>query len=91
MKFGASFRVLKEMPFIYKKIGEGKYADEFFMAKEKDGMLDYCIMSDSFEQPSPANSLRCKTPYALKMRQKALEIIVDLLNNGFIEPLEEEI
>ena len=91
MKFGTSFRVLKPMYFMYEKIGEGKYADEFFMAREKDGMLDYCIMSDRFGQPSPANLLSCKTPYALKMRQKALEILVDLLNEGFIEPIEEEI
>lgn len=91
MFYGAMFRVLKPVKFIYKHIGEGQYADECFMAQEKDGILDYCIISDRFGQPSPANSLRCKTPYAIKMRRKACEILVDLLNNGFIEPLEEEI
>ena len=91
MFYGAMFRVLKPVKFIYKHIGEGQYADEFFMAKEEDGLLDYCILSDRFGQPSPANSLRCKTPYAIKMRRKACEILVDLLNEGFIEPIEEDI
>ena len=92
MFYGAAFKVLKPMHFMYEKIGEGKYADEFFMAKEgNDGLLDYCIISDRFGQPSPANSLRCKTAYAIKMRRKACEILVDLLNGGFIEPIEEEI
>ena len=91
MFYGTKFRIIKPMYFMYEKIGEGKYADEYFMVREKDGMLDYCIMSDEFGQPSPANSLRCKTPYAIKMRHKACEILVDLLNEGFIEPLEEEI
>lgn len=91
MFYGVEFKVLKPMYFMYEKIGEGKYADEYFMAREKDGMLDYCIISDRFGQPSPANSLRCKTPYAIKMRRKACEILVDLLNEGFIEPIEEDI
>ena len=91
MFYGAEFKVLKPMYSMYEKIGEGKYADEFFMVREQDGMLDYCIISDRVGQPCSANSLNCKTPYAIKMRQKACEILVDLLNNGFIEPLEEEI
>ena len=91
MFYGAQFKVLKPIRFMYKKIGEGKYADEFFMAKEEDGLLNYCIISDRFGQPSPADSLRCKTPYAIKMRRKACEILVDLLNGGFIEPIEEDI
>ena len=91
MFYGTKFRIIKPMYPMYEKIGEGKYADEFFMAKDDNGMLDYCIISDRFGQPCPANSLRCKTPYAIKMRQKACEILIDLLNNGFIEPLEEEI
>ena len=91
MFYGEMFRVLKPVKFIYKKIGEGQYADEFFMAQEEDGILDYCIISDRFGQPSPANSLKCKTPYAIKMRHKACEILVDLLNGGFIEPIEEDI
>ena len=92
MFYGAMFRVLKDMDFIYKRIGEGQYGDECFMAKVgEDGMLDYCIISDRFGQPTPANSLKCKTPYALKMRRKACEILVELLNDGIIEPIEEEI
>ena len=91
MFYGEMFRVLKPIKFIYKKIGEGQYADEFFMAQEEDGILDYCIISDRFGQPSPADSLKCKTPYAIKMRHKACEILVDLLNEGFIEPIEEDI
>lgn len=91
MFYGEMFRVLKPVKFIYKKIGEGQYADEFFMAQEEDGILDYCIISDRFGQPSPADSLKCKTPYAIKMRHKACEILVDLLNEGFIEPIEEDI
>ena len=91
MFYGEMFRVLKPVKFIYKKIGEGQYADEFFMAQEEDGILDYCIISDRFGQPSPADSLKCKTPYAIKMRHKACEILVDLLNEGFIEPNEEDI
>lgn len=91
MFYGAAFKVVKEMKFIYKMIGEGQYASECFMAKEKDGMLDYCIMDDRFGQPSPADSLKCKTPYAIKMRHKACEILVDLLNDGIIEPIEDEI
>ena len=55
MFYGTKFKVLKPMYFMYEKIGEGKYADEFFMAREEDGMLDYCIMSDRFGQPCPAN------------------------------------
>ena len=90
MFYGTKFRVVRKMEFIYKFIGEGRYAAECFMAKEKDGMLDYCIMDDRFCQPSPANSLRCKTPYAIKMRTRACEILIDLLNRGIIEPLEEE-
>ena len=90
MFYDTKFRIIKPIHFMYEKIGEGKYADEFFMAKDDNGMLDYCIMSDSFGQPSPANSLRCKTPYAIKIRHKACEILVDLLNEGFIEPIEED-
>ena len=89
MKFGTSFRVLKEMAFVYEKIGEGKYAPECFMAYNDNGLLEYCIMDDRTGQPSPANTV--VSPYAIKMRTKALEILVDLLNEGFIEPLEEEI
>lgn len=91
MFYGAMFRVLKPIKFIYKYIGEGQYADEFFMAQEKDGILDYCILSDRFGQPSPANSLKCKTPYAIKMRHRACLILVELLNEGAIEPIEEEV
>ena len=90
MFYGAEFKVVKPMRFMYKSIGEGRYADEFFMAQEKDGILDYCIMSDRFGQPSPADSLKCKTPYAIKMRTKACEILVDLLNEGIIEPMEDD-
>ena len=90
MFYGTSFKVIGEMQFIYKFIGEGRYAAECFMAKEKDGMLDYCIIDDRIGQPSISNSLECRTPYAIKMRTRACEVLIDLLNRGIIEPIEED-
>ena len=86
--FGKEFKVLKELPNIFEKVGEGY--PEYFYAYEDGGMLEYYILDDNFGQPSASNYLRCKTPYAIKMRHRACEILVDLLNEGTIEPLEEE-
>ena len=90
MFYGTEFKVVKNMKPIYKHIGVKESDPEYFIARENNGMLEYYILDDNFGQPSASNYLRCKTPYAIKMRHRACEILVDLLNEGIIEPLEEE-
>lgn len=79
--FGKEFRVIKELPRLYKKVGDTY--PEYFWGYEEGGKLEYCIMDDTFGQPSPANY--SDTEYAKKLRGRSESILLDLLNNGYIE------
>ena len=79
--FGKEFKVLKELPRIYKKVGDGY--SEYFLAYEKNGLLEYCILDDDFGQPSPANTH--KGDYAKKLRSRSSDILENLVKEGYIE------
>ena len=82
--FGKDFKVLKELPKIFKRVSEDY--PEYFWAYEEDGMLEYCIIDDNFGQPSPANYHRNK--YAEDLRYKCHLILEELLNKEYIEIFE---
>ena len=46
MLFGKKFTVLRELPKIYRKVGDGY--PEYFYAYEKNGELKYVILDDNF-------------------------------------------
>ena len=79
--FGKEFKVLKELPSIYKKVGDNY--PEYFWAIEEKGMLEYCIIDDNFCQPSPANDNN--GDYAKKLRKRSSKILSDLIEEGYIE------
>lgn len=80
--FGKEFKVLKEIPLTFKKVGDN-YPEYFWAYKEEDGKLEYCIMDDNFGQPSPANW--SDTSYAKKLRDRSSEILEGLVKEGYIE------
>ena len=88
MKFGDEFKLVQDMELIYRKIGIGEYAPEYFLAYDDHGRLEYCIMDDAFGQPSPANN--DSSDYAKLMRWEACKILIDLLNQEIIEPINQE-
>ena len=79
--FGKEFKVLKELPTIFKKVGD-KYP-EYFWAYEENGLLEYCIIDDNFGQPSPANTH--EGYYAKKLRSRSSNILENLVKEGYIE------
>lgn len=79
--FGKEFKVLKELPRIYKKVGDNY--DEYFWAYEENGLLEYCIMDDNFCQPSLANF--SNTEYAKKLRNRSDKILKKLVDEKYIE------
>lgn len=86
MLYGQKFRVIGNFRTLYIKIttcGE----DECFYAKNKNGILDYCIIEDRLGQPSPSNYV--DTDHAIFLRAKANLILIDLLNQKLIEPMED--
>ena len=82
--FGKEFKVLKELPSVFKKVGDNY--PEYFYAYEKEGKLEYCIIDDNFGQLSPANY--SDSDYAKKLRGRSETILLDLLNKGYIEVIE---
>ena len=85
MLFGKDFKVLKELPNVYKLVGDGY--PEYFWAYEENGFLEYCILDDDFGQPSPANHV--DTPYAIKLRTRSEEILRELEREGYIEEIRK--
>lgn len=79
--FGKRFKVLKDMPNIYKKVGDNY--PECFWAYSEGGMLKYEIIDDNFGQPSPANYHDGE--YAKKLRKRCSEILECLIEEGYIE------
>ena len=79
--FGKEFKVLKELPRIFKKVGDNY--PEYFLAYEENGLLEYCILDDNFGQPSPANYH--DGDYAKKLRKRSSNILADLMKEGYIE------
>lgn len=79
--YGKEFRVLKKIPFTYKRVGDNY--PEYFWAYEENGELEYCIMDDNFGQPSPANTH--DGDYAKKLRRRSCKILKELIEEGFIE------
>lgn len=82
--FGKEFKVIKELPSVFKKVGDNY--PEYFYAYEKEGKLEYCIIDDNFGQPSPANY--SDTEYAKKLRLRSSEILSDLVVKGCIEVIK---
>lgn len=82
--FGKEFKVLKELPCIFKRVGDNY--PECFWAYEEDGKLEYCIIDDNFGQPSPANY--CDTKYAKKLRDRSGKILETLIEDGYISIIE---
>ena len=79
--FGKEFKVLKELPTIFIKVGDN-YPD-FFWAYEEEGLLEYSIIDDNFDIPSPANTLVGN--YAKKLRSRCSDILENLVKEGYIE------
>ena len=79
--FGKEFKVLKELPRIYERVGDNY--PEYFWAYEKNGELEYCIIDDNFCQPSPANFTNTK--YAKKLRDRSSKILKNLIDKKYIE------
>lgn len=85
MLFGKKFKVLRELPKIYRKVGDGY--PEYFYAYEKNGELEYVILDDNFMQPSPANN--ADSPYAEKLRIRSEEILRELERDGYIQEIRK--
>lgn len=85
MLFGKKFKVLKELPRIYHKVGDGY--PEYFFAFEKKGELEYLILDENFMQPSPAN--HDLSPYAEKLRIRSEEILRELEREGYIKEIRK--
>ena len=79
--FGRRFKVLKELPSIFVKVGD-EYP-EYFYAYDENGELEYYIIDNNFGQPSPANTHDGK--YARMLRYRSSNILKDLVKNGYIE------
>lgn len=79
--FGKKFKVLKDIPNIYEKVGDN-YPEYLWVYSER-GMLKYEIIDDSFGQPSPANYHNGE--YAKKLRKRSSDILQKLINEGYIE------
>ena len=79
--FGKEFKVSKELPGIFKKVGDNY--PEYFHAYKRNGLLEYCILDDNFGQPSPANYHDGE--YAKKLRKRSSNILEDLIKEGYIE------
>ena len=79
--FGKEFKVLKELPRIFKKVGDNY--PEYFHAYEENGLLEYCILDDNFGQPSPSNYH--DGDYAKKLRKRSSNILAGLMKEGYIE------
>lgn len=83
MLFGKEFKVLKELPKVYRKVGDGY--PEYFYAYEKNGKLEYNILDENFMQPSPA--MYDFSPYAEKLRIRSEEILRELEREGYIKEI----
>ena len=81
--FGKKFKVLKDMPNIYEKVGDN-YPEYLWVYSER-GMLKYEIIDDNFGRPSPANYHNGE--YAKKLRKRSSDILQKLINEGYIELL----
>lgn len=79
--FGKEFKILKELPKIYKKVGDDY--PEYFWAYEENGLLEYIIIDDNFGQPSLANTH--DGDYAKKLRNRSSKILENLIKEGYIE------
>ena len=79
--FGRRFKVLKELPSIFVKVGD-EYP-EYFYAYDENGELEYYIIDNNFGQPSPANTHDGE--YARILRYRSSNILKDLVKNGYIE------
>ena len=82
--FGKEFKVLKEIPKIYEKVGDDY--PEYFLAYEKEGILEYKIIDDYFGYPSLANTHHGE--YARRLRDRSSKILEDLIKEGYIELIE---
>lgn len=85
MLFGKRFEVLKDLPRVYRLIGDGY--PEYFWAYEENGELAYTIMDDNFGQTSPANNI--DSPYAIKLRTRSEEILRELEKEGYIKEIRK--
>ena len=81
--FGRRFKVLKELPSIFVKVGD-EYP-EYFYAYDENGELEYYIIDNNFGQPSPANTHDGE--YARMLRYRSSNILKDLVKNGYIETI----
>ena len=79
--FGKELKVLKELPGIFKKVGDNY--PEYFHAYKRNGLLEYCIIDDNFGQPSPANYHDGE--YAKKLRKRSGNILESLIKEGYVE------
>ena len=79
--FGRRFKVLKELPSIFVKVGD-EYP-EYFYAYDENGELEYYIIDNNFGQPSPANTHEGE--YAKKLRNRSSKILENLMKDGYIE------
>ena len=79
--FGKEFKVLKELPRIFKKVGDNY--PEYFHAYEKNRIIEYYIIDDKFDQHSPANYH--DGDYAKKKKKRSSNILADLMKEGYIE------
>lgn len=84
--FGKEFKVLKELPLIFKKVGDNY--PEYFWAYEKEGLLEYYIIDDNFGQPSLANTHNGE--YAKKLRNRSSEILQNLIKDNYIKVIDIE-
>ena len=81
--FGRRFKVLKELPSIFVKVGD-EYP-EYFYAYDENGELEYYIIDNNFGQPPPANTHDGE--YARMLRYRSSNILKDLVKNGYIETI----
>lgn len=84
MLFGKKFEILKELPRVYYKVGDG-YPEYFHAYKNREGQLEYTILDENSMQPSPANY--DMSPYADKLRTRSEEVLRELERQGYIKEI----
>lgn len=80
------YELIKEIEKRWFNVGDG-YPEIFFIFYEENNKIRYTIIDDNFGMPSLANNLN--TPYAKKLRQRSIEILDELEQQGYIKKIKK--
>lgn len=81
--WNGKYKLLKKLETKSFKVGD-KYPEIFFIFEDGE-FIRYSIIDDNFGMPSLANNT--DTPYAIKLRDRSVEILNRLEKEGFISKI----